>query len=1041
MQNFKRLNTILGWAMFLAASIVYLITLEPTVSLWDCGEFITTAYKLEIGHPPGAPVYMLLGRIFALFTSDVTKVAALVNAFSALSSAAGVMFLFWCITHFGKKILAKNKEQFNKGNLFAIFGSGIVGALAFTFSDTLWFSAVEAEVYAASLMFTAVSFWAILKWEDAIGTRHANRWIILIALLTGIAIGIHLLTLLVIPPIVLVYYFRTYKPTYKGVFLVLILSFLILGTVMYVLTPLFTNGAAYFDLLFVNTFHLPFNSGVLFFVALVVALITYGLYYTHKKGKTVLNQVILSIAMILIGYLAYATIVIRSAADPPLDENNPESIFSLISYLNREQYGERPIFYGAYYNAPVKDVIKGRPKYVRSGDKYKVIDYKQEIEYDDRFTTIFPRMHSRRGDHADLYKKYIDHGIPIKVGDDIIYKPTFGDNLEFFFKYQLGYMYWRYFLWNFAGRQNDEQGHGGVLNGNWISGIKFLDELRLGPQDNLPDGIKNHPSRNAYYLLPFLLGIIGLVYHAQRHSKDFSVVLLLFFMTGIAIILYLNQPPVEPRERDYTFVGSFFAFSIWIGLGVMALWDTVRRKIPSLPVAILCTFLCLALVPGIMAKENWDDHDRSGRYTARAHAYNYLNSCAPNAILFTNGDNDTFPLWYLQEVEGIRTDVRVVNLMLLNMDWHILQAIRKAYESEPLPITLPKKKYIGDKNNMVPLIERINKKKSAQKKFIDLKKAINFVKNDTRATQVHTREGDYVDYIPTKYFSIPVDSAKIVNSGIVSKENADQIVSSINWKIKGRHLSKSDLIVLDILAHSNWERPIYFVSPHGNDLGLKDYMQLEGYAFRLVPIKKKSKSMMQTGRIDTDLLYDNYMNKFKWGNMNDPDIYLGHYDRRTLDVLRLRHKFNRLARELIKQNKQDSALNVLNRCVEIMPNHNYPFDYHMVDVINSYYRLGENEKASELINEFSSTALAHLDYYIKLRKEEPGAADREMSVNYHVVNEMAKMANQNGEKELYKEITEQLSDITMGMQRRRMPQQRPQKKKKLPIPNVTNPQQ
>ncbi len=1026
MNKFKRLNNIFGWSAFLMSAVVYLLTMEPTVSLWDCGEFIASASRLEIGHPPGAPFYMLVGRLFALFATDVSNVAIMLNSFSAIVSAFAILFLFWTITHFGRKILFKD-GNYSTDRMIAVFGSGFIGALAFTFSDTFWFSAVESEVYAHAAFLAAITFWSILKWENEADKKRSNRWFVFIAFLLGVAFCVHLLGLLVLPPLAMIVYYKHYKPTSKGLVTALGISFIVLFFIMYLMIPTALKGAVYFDLLFVNTFHLPFHSGVLFFILLLTALIIFGIHYTHVHGHVILNTIILSITMIFIGYISYATIIIRSAADPPLDENNPESIFSLVSYLNREQYGQRPLFHGPYYNAPVIDVKKGKPKYVKYGDKYKIIDYGRDYVYDDNCKTIFPRMYS--SSHGSEYKNWIDiEGKIVETRSGEVKVPTFGENLVYFFKYQIGYMYIRYFMWNFSGRQNDNQGGGGLLDGNWITGIKFIDSKLVGPQEKLPDSIKNHPARNTYYMLPFILGILGLFFHFQKDRKDFSVVLLLFFMTGIAIILYINQPPREPRERDYIYAQSFYAFSIWIGLGMLSVYEFIRQKLPKIISPVLAFILCFSLVPVIMAKENWDDHDRSNRYTTRAHAYNYLNSCEPNAILFTNGDNDTFPLWYLQEVEGIRTDVRVVNLMLLNMDWHIIQAKRKAYESEPLPISLEKDKYLGDKNAMVPLLDRL-------KRPVALKQVMDFFNSNHANSKIRTREGERMDYIPTKEFILPVDSSYIARNNIVPPERHKNIVSEIRWKISRNHISKSDLIVMDILAHNEWKRPIYFLSPgHGNSLGLKDYMQLEGYAYRLVPVKSKSDGRSQIGEVHTRKLYDKLMNDFIWGNINHPDVYLDHYHRRSVSVLRLRHKFHRLANALIQEGKNDSAIEVLDKCMELLPNEKVPYDFYIPDIIDDYYALGEIEKANEIVKEFTNITGEEVNYYILVRKEHPDALEREIQMSFHYLRRMESLTKKYNQEELNTVLKDKLEELamSMGMRRRPQPQQNVKPKPKLP---------
>ena len=1028
MKSYKLYNKLTGWIIWAIASAVYLLTMEPTVSLWDCGEFIASAYKLEIGHPPGAPFFMLLGNFFSNFAfGDTSKVAFFVNSLSALASSFTILFLFWTITHIAEKILIKNDGEYRTGNIIAVLGAGAVGALAYTFSDSFWFSAVEGEVYATSSFFTAIVFWAMLKWENEADKKGSERWIILIAYLMGLSIGVHLLNLLTIPAIALIYYFKKYKATKKGVFYALLVGGLILSIVQFVIIPGTVKVAGLFELFAVNVIGMPYNAGIFIYFALIAGLLVFGIHYTHKHKKKIANLIILSVTVIMIGYSCFSIIMIRSLANPPMDENNPENFFSLLSYINREQYGDRPLLYGPYFNVAnvyPEEFGEGNPFYVPKDGKYVVAYRKPEYKYDKAFYSIFPRMHSHRGDHVKAYKNVFENGQyphrKVKAmgrnGKQRIEKvPTFGANMQFFFKYQLNHMYWRYFMWNFAGRQNDEQGfYGDPLHGNWISGIKFIDEMRLGSQD-LPESMKDNESRNTYYLLPLILGLIGLFYHAKKHPNGFTTVFFLFFLTGIAIIIYLNQPPFEPRERDYTFVGSFYAFAIWIGLGVMGIFNKLREKLPGTASAAIATSISLLAVPTLMAAENWEDHDRSNRYTAKAHAYNYLNSCAPNAILFTNGDNDTFPLWYLQEVEGVRTDVRVVNLMLLNTDWHILQAMRKAYDSERLPISMPEDKYTDGTNNSIELIERV-------KKPLEIKKVIDFVKSDNIITKKGEagRGHDFgdknkniknpVDYIPTKEFILPVDSAKIFIQNVLPLEDTRRITGDIQWRINKRFLSKSQLCMMDMIATGNWERPIYYVSP-GNDntLGLNEYLQLEGYAYRQVPVKTpKGQGFMDAGKINTDTLYNNLMNKFIWGNMDKEETWLGHFDLRTIQVVGIKNKFHRLADALISEGDTTRSIEVLDRCMEVTPKENIPWsgDYNMVDIIRDYYRAGEIEKANEISIEMAKISGDEMKYLIELRQElnSPKLAEREINTSRYILSNILRISKQYEQHEVASEV-------------------------------------
>jgi len=1008
-RSFHFWNNLVGWLTFMLATAVFLLTMEPTASLWDCGEFIATAYKLEVMHPPGAPLFMIIGRIFSIFASGPDTAAKMINLVSVLSSSFTILFLFWTITHLAKK-MAADTENIPAGNLIAIIGAGFIGALAYTFSDSFWFSAVEGEVYAMSSFFTAVTFWAILKWENVAHENNSNRWLLLIAYLMGLSIGVHLLNLLSAPAIVLVYYFKKHKVTVRGIIYSLAVSVLILGFLQYAVIQWFVRFAGFFELLFVNVFKLPYNTGVFFYLLLVIALIAYGIHYTHKHKKVVLNTIILSFTMVMIGYSSYALIVIRSAVNPPMDMNNPETVFDMLPYLGREQYGQRPLFKGQYYNAPIIGTKETRPNYYRADGQYKIKDYKIEYVYDEQLTTIFPRMYSNDANHVSEYERWVDvKGTKVQIRDrngetQTVVKPSFGTNLAFFFKYQMGHMYFRYFMWNFAGRQNDMQGQGGLLNGNWITGINFLDEARLGNLDKLPDKLKNHPAHNTYYMLPMILGFIGLFYHYGKNKKDFSVVMALFILTGIAIVVYLNQKPMEPRERDYAYVASFYAFAIWIGLGVLSIYEFFKRKLPASLGAGASILLCLVLVPGVMAKENWDDHDRSGRYTARDLAYNYLNSCPPNAILYTNGDNDTFPLWYAQEVEGIRTDVRIINLMLFNTEWYIDQMTRQAYKSAPIPMSLPPEKYKDGTNNIIYMVERIED-------HVELKEIIGFVKSEDPRTKFTPQPGVSLDYIPSKKFFIPVDKEKILRNGFVAKKDSALIVDRIEWALGKSSMLKNELMQMDILATTDWDRPICFVAA-GNEgsMKLESFFQMEGLAYRLVPISTPGRNFLTYGRIDVDTLYDRLMNTFRYGRMEQPDVHLGYYNIRTLSVIKLRNKFTRLANELIAVDKMDSASLVLDRSLELMPHPKVPYDAFVPPISQAYFRCGQKEKALSVMREHVDICLEDLAYYYDLTPEQRQSLDYDIRLALQLLQEYNSQATEFKMDEMVGEINEQFTN-------------------------------
>ncbi len=945
MDYYKKYNNIIGWILFGIALLVYMLTIEPTASFWDASERIATAYKLQIPHPPGAPLLQMMQRIFSLLSfGDVTIVAFWINTMSAVVSAATVMLLFWIITGIGKRIMTLNYE-FNNSRMWAVFASGIVGALALTFSDTFWFNATEAEAYATSIFFTALAFWAILKWEARADKADNQKWMVFIAYIVGLSIGVHLLSLLTIPAIVFVYYFKKYKPTRKGIAITAILAFLLLGFIQGVLIPGILTVDWWFEFFFVNTIGLPFHSGTLIFFIVLISLIAYGLYYTHKKNRVLWNTVILCFTFIVIGYSSFLMLVIRSNAKPPINENAPVNAVELKSYLGREQYGDWPKVYGQYYNAPIVDLEDGRPKYGKDEEagKYTVTNPRTATEpvYDPDFMTVFPRMWSNQQRHIHGYEQWGQvEGRPVNVtrrdgSTDVINKPTFTENLRFFLNYQLGHMYGRYFMWNFAGRQNDVQSHGSPLKGNWMSGIPFIDEIRLGDQSILPESITSNPAHNKFYMLPLILGLIGLIYHWKMHKKDTLVIALLFFMTGIAIILYLNQTPFQPRERDYSYAGSFFAFSIWIGIGTLGLIDVLSRKI-NIKVAIATvTTICLLLVPGIMAKEGWSNHDRSNRTSTLDVAKNYLKACEPNAVLFTMGDNDTFPLWYAQEVEGIRTDIKIINLSLFNTDWYIdYMARRKFYDAKPLPLSLKPEQYVEGTRDYLHIVENPN-----IEGYWDIGKLVEFATLDNPQAMIRTQRG-HENYIPTNKFKIPVDSAKVVENNTVQPEDADQIVDAVKWKFEKPGIQKNQLMLMDFLSQNNWERPVYFAITTGSEayMGLEDYFQLEGMVYRLVPIYTPEEDFIQ-GRVNTSILYDNLMNKFEWGNIADPDLYLNEDHRRI--TLNYRNIFTSLADQLIEENKPDSAVAVLDRVVEKLPEENVPYELSNLFIGEVYYAAGE----------------------------------------------------------------------------------------------------
>lgn len=1027
MKNFKRLNNLFGWLTFAVAALVYLMTMEPTGSFWDCGEFIACAYKLQIGHPPGASLFLMMARIATLFAfGNVELVPVTVNALSGFASAFAVLFLFWTITLLARKIIKPDGNgNYSLAHQIIIFGTGLTGALAYTFSDSFWFSAVEGEVYATSQFFTAIVFWAMLKWESVASERHADRWIILIAYLMGLSIGVHLLNLLCIPALAFIYYFKKHKVTKSGILITAIVGVVILAVVQYGIIAGFVSIGAKFDLLFVNTFGLPVWSGFLFFIFLIGLLIALGLLYTHKKNKPIWNTAILCFTFIVIGYSSYTMTVVRSLANPPMDENDPEHAYNLLGYINREQYGDRPLGYGQYYNARMIGQEEGAMSYTVIKGKYVPTGRKIIPVYEPEKCTFFPRMFSSQENHISAYKEW--SGVK---GDAT---PTMSQNLKFFFSYQVGFMFWRYFMWNFVGRQNDVQGHGSITKGNWISGFKGIDAMRLGPQDKLPESMKWNRAYNRFYFLPFILGLIGMLYHFKRNQHDAMIVMLLFIMTGLAIVVYLNQTPYQPRERDYAYAGAFYAFAIWIGFAVAALAEWIQKKLSPVAAASLVTAICMLAGPVIMAKEGWDDHNRSHRFTSRDFASNYLNSCAPNAIIFTNGDNDTFPLWYAQEVEGIRTDVRVVNLSLLNTDWYIDQMKRKAYDSDPVPFSWPHEKYVQGTRDYIPFYDR------KIQGYTNLRDVMEFITSDDPGAKATTSGGTEMNYFPTKKFSVPVDRDAVMSNGVVSESDTNKIVDRIEFEISKNYLTKADMMILDLVAYNNWTRPIYFAVTVGDDsyLSLQDYFQLEGLAYRLVPIKNSGRTDGQTGRVNPATMYDNIMNKFRWGNMADERVYL---DQNNLNMtMNFRNNFARLAESLLEINQTDSAVNVLNKCVEVMPDKTVPYNIFMLRILDNFYacaqakglapdsisisKLPGNEQeatsAAEIVKSANQIAARMADvyendliYYFSLRGTPYAkSVDRDLNQSMAVMQELIRLSRGAGQNELAGQIEKRFKDL------------------------------
>ena len=1088
MKQYKTVNNLVGWITFLIAATVYCMTIEPTASFWDCPEFITTAYKLEVGHPPGAPFFMLTANLFTQFVSDPALVAKMVNYMSALMSGACILFLFWSITHLVRKLVITDETNITRGQLITVMGSGLVGALAYTFSDTFWFSAVEGEVYAYSSMFTAIVFWLILKWEDVADQPHSDRWIILIAYLTGLSIGVHLLNLLCLPAIVLVYYYKKVPgANAKGSLLALAGSMILVAAVLYGIVPGVVKVGGWFELLFVNSLGMPFNTGVIVYVALLAAAIIWGIYESYnEKSRTrmnlsflltiamlgipfyghgasaviigilvlgvlaaylfasklnekirmsarTMNTALLCTMMIMVGYSSYALIVIRSVANTPMDQNSPEDIFTLGEYLGREQYGTRPLFYGPAYSSKVAlDVEDGYcvprqkstdTKYVRKektspDEKDSYVELPGRVEYEYAQNMLFPRMYSSA--HTAYYKSWQDitgYDVPYdQCGEMLMVNmPTQWDNIKFFFSYQLNFMYWRYFMWNFAGRQNDIQSSGEIEHGNWITGIPFIDNLLYGDQNMLPQELKDNKGHNVFYCLPLILGIIGLFWQAWRGQKgiqQFWVVFFLFFMTGIAIVLYLNQTPGQPRERDYAYAGSFYAFAIWIGMGVAGIVHLLRNYMKEVPAAALTSAVCL-LVPIQMASQTWDDHDRSGRYVARDFGQNYLMSLqeSGNPIIYTNGDNDTFPLWYNQETEGFRTDARTCNLSYLQTDWYIDQMKRPAYDSPALPITWDRTEYMEGQNEYVPIRPDFKKQidkayKAAEEEVLNGKnpEALNNIRaqfgdnpyelKNILKYWVRTKDGQAV--IPTDSIVVKIDKEAVRRSGMMIPEAlGDSIPDYMHISLKDekgnpkRALYKSELMMLEMLANANWERPIYMAITVGTDNqpNMREHFIQEGLTYRFTPFDTEALG----ATIDSEKMYDNLMNKFKFGGIDKPGIYI---DENTMRMCYTHRRiFAQLITQLMKEGKKDKALAALEYAEKMIPAFNVPYDVQngALEMAEAYYQLGNNTKADQIIDELANKSVEYLTWYLSLDDNHLLMSQREFIMHLSALDMEVKM--------------------------------------------------
>lgn len=997
--NYTKTNNLLGWLAFFIALITYSLTLERTVSFWDCGEFIACAYRLQVAHQPGAPLFSIIGKVFSLLSfGDVTKVAFWVNMSSALASAATILFLFWTITALAKKLTVKKGDEISSGQLISVMGAGLVGALAYAFSDTFWFSAVEAEVYALSSLCTAIVFWAILKWEAHADDYRADKWLVFIAYVMGLSIGIHLLNLLVIPAIAVVYYFRRAQTvTSKGTIWALVIGCLALLVVQFGIIQYTVKGAAYFDLFFVNTLGLPFGAGVLFFLLFIAGLIIWGIRYSITHNKYVLNIGLICFAFILLGYSSFVSLPIRAKANPNLNNTDVDNAFALNSYLNREQYPSAPLAYGQYFDSKAIDQKTGMTFYRKGKEKYEPSGKKQEYIYDRN--TILPRMFSDGNGHAQFYRDWM------RLGENE--KPTFSTNIGFLFSWQINQMYTRYFLWNFAGRYNDMDGQNNQgLDGGWTAGFSS--------KKDLPKTISESKAYNRLFFLPLILGLIGAIYHFRRDQKYAGVVGLLFFFTGIAIVLYLNQDPLQPRERDYAYAGSFYAFAIWIGIGVLWIADLLKKPIGYKNAALASTGVCLLAAPVLMASQEWDDHDRSQKFVAHDMAVNYLQSCKPNAILFTYGDNDTYPLWYVQEVEQVRPDVRIVNLSLLGTDWYIRGMKQKMNASEPLPIAMPNEKFEAGIRDVMPF----NDANIAGP--VNVKEVFDFLTSDATDAKVQYEDGTSTNYLPTKNLKIPVNADEVVRNGIVDASDRNKIDTAVTWKFPGNYVTKDNLAMLDILAHNNWKRPVYFAVTVGQDnmIGLQNYLYNEGFAYELMPLKNDT-TVAALEKTNSKVMYNNMMTKFKWGNFKKAN-YLDHESTTMFYPVVLR-VFNNLAENLMREGQPALATKALNKYLEEMPDIDPYMDiairkFYMAD---SFYKLQQPKQANQIISSVRAYLSDQLSYFYTLHQKSPEANSREIQLGLSLMNELVKITAENKQAVLNKQVDDTMKDFEkkFGMSR------------------------
>ena len=1021
-RKFNLWNRISAAAVFVTAAITYLMTIEPSASFWDCGEFIASSYKLEVGHPPGNPVFQLVARFFTMFTDNMHAAVA-VNAMSAVCSALTVFFLYLTIVFLAKRLVRPDADgKWSVGQAIAIYGSGIVGSLIYCFSDTFWFSAVEGEVYAMSSLVTALVFWAMTKWYEQADSPYANRWIVLISFLMGLSIGIHLLNLLAIPALVFLYYYRKREDghyTFWEYVKIFAVGCVILAVILFIIIPFLPKTAAYVDLFFVNVLGLPFNTGAAFFMVALLALCFWGLFMTMKKEKVLANTVLLCFTTIIIGFSIFSIIIIRSSVKTPTNEYQPDNPFTLVRYLGREQYGSNPLIYGQYFDAPYDIEV---PEYwAPLGDRYIKTDGQITPVYKSEGKMFFPRMWatSPDGRYEDFYSAYMD-GKGKAIPGQTYRKPTFGANLKFFFDYQINWMYWRYFMWNFAGRQNDIHSPvpGELFTGNWESGIGFIDKARLGDQSDAPAYLKDNKAKNHYYMLPLLFGIIGIFFQFARDRRGSWVTFLMFFMTGIAIVIYLNQPPYQVRERDYAYAGSFYAFSIWAGFAVLALYTAVSRAVSNsgtarTAVAAAVSIACLG-VPVLMAQQNWDDHDRSNRATAVEMARNYLNSVGPQGILITHGDNDTFPLWYAQEVEDVRTDVRICNTSLLGTDWHIDQMKYACNESKPLPLTVEPDQYLYGTNEFIYIYD-------TRDTIIPISTVMDVFKHPK--AKIELTSGRMVDYIMSRRISVPVNKENVIKYGILEEKYADLIPDEIVLTMPADkdYITKPELFMLDLLSNYQWDRPINLLNMGGDiNMGIKDYLMYEGFSYKFVPVKNRMKQT-DIGFADADDLYQKMNSVFCWDALKRTDYFADYQNFYTFcGVMSQRGVFLNVAKEQLKADHPERAVELLDRCQECVPESVYPLDMSYLGFINErnvlemialYYDAGAPEKGLDLAKRFVDELLVSAKFYMEFYDY----ARSNFEETCHYIFYVADILKQNGDTEEGEAMEKSLDDLVSSV--------------------------